>query len=294
VAAHTALVRGQPGQALRSADDGLRTAAGDRDPVLRFALRVARGGAVCDTGDATAGLLELQRARAELGGIELPDWLAVTAALLEHHAAVSSGHLTAAAATASWLAEQGIGEFELVLMRAWAEAATGGHRSARAVVKPLLADCSGSLLPSSAVEAALLDATAALRDGDRASARGALHTALRRAEQLDAIRPFALVEPEVRALLVDQLGDVDDRRTFAYRAFTTDGRVRLPQAVRLSAREREVLDQLPSLRNLDEIADDLAVSVNTVKSHVRAIYGKLGVSSRRTAVLAAHEQGLLV
>jgi LuxR family maltose regulon positive regulatory protein len=272
----------------------LRTTAGERDPLLRFALRVARGGALCDTGDPTAGLLELQQARAELGGVELPGQLAAMAALLEHRSALSSGHLTAAAATASWLSEQGVGEFELVLMRAWAEAATGAHRTARAVVKALFADRSGSLLPSSTVEAALLDATAALRDGDRASARDALHTALRRAEQLDAIRPFALVEPEVRALLVDQLGDVEDHRTFAYRAFTCDGRIRVPHAVRLSAREREVLDQLPSLRNLDEIAVDLAVSVNTVKSHVRAIYGKLGVSSRRTAVLAAHEQGLLL
>ena len=111
---------------------------------------------------------------------------------------------------------------------------------------------------------------------------------------VDAVRPFALAEPEVRALLVDQLGGVDDHQSFAYRAFISDGRARLPQAVRLSAREREVLEQLPSLRNLEEIADYLAVSVNTVKSHVRAIYGKLGVSSRRTAVLAAHEHGLLV
>jgi hypothetical protein len=31
-----------------------------------------------------------------------------------------------------------------------------------------------------------------------------------------------------------------------------------------------------------------------VKSHVRSIYSKLGVSSRRSAVLAAHEQGLLL
>jgi hypothetical protein len=35
------------------------------------------------------------------------------------------------------------------------------------------------------------------------------------------------------------------------------------------------------------------VSVNTVKSHVRSIYGKLGVSSHRLAVLTAHERGLL-
>jgi LuxR family maltose regulon positive regulatory protein len=48
------------------------------------------------------------------------------------------------------------------------------------------------------------------------------------------------------------------------------------------------------LCNLEEIADDLDVSINTVKSHVRAIYSKLGVSSRRTAVLAAHEHGLLL
>ena len=44
---------------------------------------------------------------------------------------------------------------------------------------------------------------------------------------------------------------------------------------------------------LAEIAEDLAVSVNTVKSHVRAIYGKLGVNTRRTAVLTALERGLL-
>jgi LuxR family transcriptional regulator, maltose regulon positive regulatory protein len=54
-----------------------------------------------------------------------------------------------------------------------------------------------------------------------------------------------------------------------------------------------VLTQLVSLSNLGEIAGDLAVSVNTVKSHVRAIYGKLGVNTRRTAVLAALERGLL-
>ena len=35
------------------------------------------------------------------------------------------------------------------------------------------------------------------------------------------------------------------------------------------------------------------MSVNTVKSHLRSIYRKLGVSSRRLAVLAAHEHGML-
>ena len=35
------------------------------------------------------------------------------------------------------------------------------------------------------------------------------------------------------------------------------------------------------------------MSVNTVKSHIRSIYAKLGVSSRREAVGVAQERGLL-
>ncbi|HWO65174.1 MAG TPA: LuxR C-terminal-related transcriptional regulator [Umezawaea sp.] len=61
----------------------------------------------------------------------------------------------------------------------------------------------------------------------------------------------------------------------------------------LTERELTVLELLPSLLSLDEIATDLTLSVNTVKSDVRSVYAKLGVSSRRTAVRSAHEHGLL-
>jgi LuxR family maltose regulon positive regulatory protein len=45
--------------------------------------------------------------------------------------------------------------------------------------------------------------------------------------------------------------------------------------------------------SLEEIADTLAVSLNTVRSHVRSLHGKLGVSSRADAVEAATRRGLL-
>ncbi|OLT21103.1 hypothetical protein BJF78_08530 [Pseudonocardia sp. CNS-139] len=179
-------------------------------------------------------------------------------------------------------------------MHASTELAARSYRKARAVVAPLLPrdDRPASALPATPVEAAVLDATAALRSGDRPAARHALRAGLTRAEPLDAVRPFARADADVRALLVDQLGEAPELDAFAHRALAAARPGRAP-VVRLSAREQDVLRELPSLRNLDEIAAELDVSVNTVKSHMRAIYRKLGAGSRRAAVQAAGEHGLL-
>src|SRR5262245_31170426 len=61
----------------------------------------------------------------------------------------------------------------------------------------------------------------------------------------------------------------------------------------LTESEREIMRYLSSHLTNEEIAADLCLSVNTVKTHLRAIYRKLGVSSRRAALAAAGAQGLL-
>lgn len=61
----------------------------------------------------------------------------------------------------------------------------------------------------------------------------------------------------------------------------------------LTERELAVLHQLPTARSQREIAAELFVSLNTVKTHCRAIYRKLGVGDRKSAVQAAREFGLL-
>lgn len=58
-------------------------------------------------------------------------------------------------------------------------------------------------------------------------------------------------------------------------------------APRLTEREAVVLERLQGEQSLREIAADLFVSVNTVKSHVRSIYRKFGVTSRGEAVSRA-------
>jgi LuxR family maltose regulon positive regulatory protein len=71
-----------------------------------------------------------------------------------------------------------------------------------------------------------------------------------------------------------------------------DGGSRGP-AEPLSERERAVLRLMPTILANTEIAGELFVSVNTVKTHLRSIYRKLEVGSRREAVVKARELELL-
>ena len=55
----------------------------------------------------------------------------------------------------------------------------------------------------------------------------------------------------------------------------------------LTAREWEVIDLLRDGRSTEAIADDLVLSIETVRSHVKNILRKLDVRSREEAVAAA-------
>lgn len=61
----------------------------------------------------------------------------------------------------------------------------------------------------------------------------------------------------------------------------------------ISEREFEVLELLAAGRSNKEIANQLSVSPNTVKTHVAKLYSKLEVSRRTEAILRARELGML-
>jgi DNA-binding NarL/FixJ family response regulator len=61
----------------------------------------------------------------------------------------------------------------------------------------------------------------------------------------------------------------------------------------LSKREVEVLERLAQGKTTTQIADELFVSENTVKTHVRHILGKLEASNRAEAVSKAGQMGLI-
>ena len=58
-------------------------------------------------------------------------------------------------------------------------------------------------------------------------------------------------------------------------------------------RERTVLQYMDTLMSVNEISRELYVSTNTIKTHIKHIYRKLGVSRRRDAVERARALHLL-
>ncbi|MFF1629529.1 response regulator transcription factor, partial [Streptomyces sp. NPDC058272] len=67
----------------------------------------------------------------------------------------------------------------------------------------------------------------------------------------------------------------------------------VPVVEELSGRERDVVERLAQMMSTEQIAADLFVSVNTVKTHLKSVYRKLAVSRRHDAVRRARELGLL-
>jgi len=61
----------------------------------------------------------------------------------------------------------------------------------------------------------------------------------------------------------------------------------------LSEREREVLEHVSAMESTAEIATEMYISVNTVKTHLKSIYRKLAVTHRGEAVRRARKLGLL-
>ncbi|MFF5446455.1 LuxR C-terminal-related transcriptional regulator [Streptomyces sp. NPDC012888] len=139
------------------------------------------------------------------------------------------------------------------------------------------------------VRLTLLRAHQALLDGDEAAARDLFGQALDRAHPELLRRPFIEAGPWVRHLAGGPGG-----RDGAY-AWVTAAPVRPDTVVveALSPREREVLQQVARMLSTEETAAELGLSVNTVKTHLRSVYQKLGASRRRDAVERARELNML-
>jgi LuxR family transcriptional regulator, maltose regulon positive regulatory protein len=275
-----------------------------RDRPLRAVHALNRALLLSDGGEPEAALSVLQVARDEIGDwpllAPLDDQLLAREALLR--AAVGEGEVGRA------LLERAERETPTSVPVANALARLrlleGDPDAARDVLAPHLGvgdDVSDTGMPVSVrAEAWLLDALALDALAEHDDAASSLERSLDLAEPAGLSRLIVehgnLVRPLLRrhvrhgtahpAIVGEVLETIEHR-----------GSERSPVAVLLaeplSEREQAILRYLPTMMSNQEIAGELFVSVNTVKTHLKAIYRKLDVSGRREAVQRGRELGLM-
>ncbi|KAM9865193.1 HTH-type transcriptional regulator MalT [Leucobacter aridicollis] len=139
------------------------------------------------------------------------------------------------------------------------------------------------------VSAQFTQAAVAWSRRERATAHQRLERSLSVASREGIVTPFVDLDDIGRELLTQHSSWGTEFEAFiaarlAYRV--PNGEQDSPAPSELSRREREIFSFLATTMTAEEIAAELHVSVNTVRSHQRSIYRKLGVNTRRDAVRA--------
>lgn len=155
--------------------------------------------------------------------------------------------------------------------------------AARRQAEMVIGDLPGYLRIGGLVVAALCER----RDGATASAHELLEEALALGTRQALLRPFRQPDQELAALLAEHADLGTDHEPFLAQAVTLQRAAMPTTIVPLSAREQEVLGLLQTRLTATDIAAQLHISPNTLKTHVKAIYRKLGAESRREAVRLA-------
>jgi len=187
---------------------------------------------------------------------------------------------------------------EIAIAEAALRLATGDPRAATAALAPALDGSAPVAWQNELAEAYLLEAIARDSLGDSGAADRALERALDLAEPDGLLLPF-LLHPAPGLL------DRHTRYPTAHASLLAEIRGLLsgtqpspparpqPLLESLSASEVRVLRYLPTNLTGPEIARELHVSPNTVRTHIKSLYAKLGTHGRAEAVTRARAVGLL-
>ena len=197
------------------------------------------------------------------------------------------------------LGEQARERGDIRMATAMLRLAQGDPRAASAALAPVLDESAALIWPTWLAQAFLLEAIARDSLGDEGGADRALERALDHAEPDGALLWF-LLHPAPGLLArharhrtshAALLADIQSMLAGP----GTEPRTTGPPPVRepLSESELRVLRYLPTNLTAPEIAGELSVSRNTVKTHMRNLYAKLGTHRRAEAVARARDLGLL-
>ncbi|MEU6540360.1 LuxR C-terminal-related transcriptional regulator [Streptomyces sp. NPDC047000] len=264
------------------------------DPVVAAGLVLLRARLRLAEGAPEAALAELEGLEKPSPALEPSPWVREHAALTGCAAHLAAGRPEAALRV---FEERPPGTVASRTALARAHLACGSPRAALDLLDELPGV--GGEGPAITVRTLLTRAAAADALGDTVTAQRLVSRALRLARPDRLRRPLLEAGPWLRRLLraAPHLtrGHTWLPAAFAARPAPAAPAGGAPPTVveALSEREREVLQRLAQLLSTEEIAADLYLSVNTVKTHLKSVYRKLGASRRGEAVRRARDLHLL-
>ena len=268
-----------------------------------YRSRVAMARIVAAEGDVDGAVALLDEAERVYAGDYFPNVRPIPASRARLW--VVQGRVSEALA---WVDEQGLStkddlrymkEFEhITLARVLLAGSDQPRAEAMAFLERLREAAEGGERSGSVIEILVLQALAHQKRGDTAAALVPLGRALALAEPEGYVRMFVDEGPPM-AVLLGATAKGEIASTYARELLAAFGDAAHPASARqdlvepLSQRELDVLRLLASDLNGPAIANELVVSLNTVRSHTKSIYSKLGVNDRRGAVRRAEELDLL-
>jgi LuxR family transcriptional regulator, maltose regulon positive regulatory protein len=288
------LWQGDIAEAERYAERAADALEDTAEPLLRPALAQVRARLLMLKGDPLAAL-DLLRAAA--AGGPLPPFLRVVSGLLEAELWLALGEPARARKRIEELRSEDAPDPAIGLARL--ELAEGEPGAAIRAVATFLADGREPVLPFAHAEAWVIDAIARDAVHDEDGALRALERALDLAEPRGYGGILARYGAPLRSLLRRRVAQGTAHRALAGQLVSTlDEQPAAERAVSvllepLSERELAVLRFLPTMMSNAEIASEMFVSVNTVKTHLKHVYRKLDVADRRDCVKRARELRLL-
>jgi LuxR family transcriptional regulator, maltose regulon positive regulatory protein len=270
---------------------------------------VARAQLALSDGDQSAARRSLHRLRYQYlrtgsrGGSDaasgtLPADLAAALASLDADIALGEGNTPGARLALARAEDAQPHRADLVLGSAKVLLAEGDPTAALATAQRCLAGRAGQVTLRDQITALVTAAIARRRLGQSEQAADELGYALALAEPHGMYRPFIDGGPAARSALTVLIRPPSNGAAVAARILQRfDTRplqaAEPPALVPLTGSELAVLRFLPSHLTNQEIAESLFLSINTVKTHLRSVYRKLGVTTRRQAISAAGRAGLL-
>jgi LuxR family maltose regulon positive regulatory protein len=264
--------------------------ADQRQPLFEFLALLDRARIWAARGQVRDALATLGTAREAVAGASasLLAWADEQEALLR----LALGDLRSAAGLAS-----GLPAVHRSLLQARIALSAGDHPSVRENLKEAAL---GDLTPRQALVRQVLLAAAAIERGDPAAASlfgSVLHTA----RDQGFLNTVITTAPQVTGYVVEHAAQLrPDSFLERLVAGALEVRAALPGTTpssrvvteALTTAEQRILTLLPASSYL-QIADTLYISRNTVKTHLRSIYQKLGVASRSEALERAVDLRLL-